>query len=942
MSTISYNGQRYTEEQFRAAANVIKQHKNVRVTQRDDFIQELGKQYSGDRDIYEVLGYDDQIEAAQFRAKFERQDIARRVVELPAEDTWKEPPTVSDTLDSQTQSEFDRAIEELENHLRIWNVLSRVDVASGIGEYGLLFMGLSDGQDLSEPVGEVSSVDDLAYVTPFSQDQVIDWQLGKDAGLDPSDERYNKPVIYEISFTDPDEDVFDNENTEVVHWERVVHVAEGKIASELKGTPRLRPIFNRLEDLEKVLGSSAEMFWSGADEKYHFNIETDDTQRIDPNALDDLDDEVQNLVHDMEKAVKTFNTDLEVIGGQEVNPEGVVSELLKFVSGATGIPKRMLTGSERGELASSQDRANWLSQISSRRERFAGPEMVRPFFDRLISFGILPAVDSYDIDWPSLFDLTKLEKAKVQERRANTVKTISQSTAIASTDQLFDWVVEGEVPELEDVEPMQSEIPAETAQRQFERSQSMGEGSGSQSDFEQPESGNDRSPSSNEIQFGEKLLRRVQNGRQTDLLKELLNRIHGRNVALGVNRAFDPIKHPRNPDTGKFVERPYSVPSGIAGMDTEDIVRELARDVDDFGEVMDGATIDMDADMEQLIEEETSDGGNVGNLSISPSLEVAPKNPMTMGDESDIEGVSYEDISSTQKNHINIYLNDSVPEMFKNEEDTAIASSYSTIKDDVERSSNGNNTLKLARDATVRVFDHEFGHQYLQTYGFDVDRDGIVRANNSEYFDGPVPESEVHNHTFTEASSIEIPVQNRREFSVGDTVRYQSQGTGGTAFEEEITDIDDDGTLHLTGETSIDPEGKFHLASGRTVHPEGSVDLSKKLDSAPERVQRLAEQTDKAWVEANETFQETDSLDAAAKKLGGTQYGLSNSHEAFTMMHEAMQSPMVSNTDPGKVAQQQPDWVRTYAENFRLHEEAIEAIQRANPELHEELTGGDS
>lgn len=473
MSSVTYAGNEYSEDQFKTAANALAENKDVRITQREQFIQELGRQYQGDRDIYDVLGYSKEIEPEQYRAKFERQDIARRIVELPAKDTWKKSPEVSDNIDAQSDSEFDTKLQQLEKRIRIWNTLYRADVASGIGEYGLIFLGLADGQDLDVEVGSVSGPEDLSYITPFSQDQVIEWDLGKDTGLDPSHERYNKPVEYTISFADPDEDIYDEAHWEDVHWERVVHVAEDRIGSELKGTPRLRPIFNRLEDLEKVLGSSAEMFWSGADEKYHFNIDTEDTQRISSDALDDLDEEVQNLVHDMEKAVKTFNTDLEVIGGQEVNPEGVITELMKFISGATGIPKRMLTGSERGELASTQDRANWFKEVESRQHRFAGPEIVRPTMERLQVFGILPQAE-IEIEWPNLFNLTELEKTEVQRNRAEAASTLTKAKVFASAEDLFEWMEEGETPDFEESEPMQS-VPQPVEQAQFQRGQQMQE-----------------------------------------------------------------------------------------------------------------------------------------------------------------------------------------------------------------------------------------------------------------------------------------------------------------------------------------------------------------------------------------------------------------------------------------------------------------------------------
>lgn len=928
MSTVSYNGNEYTEDQFREAATTLEQQRNVQVQHRDDFLRELGQQYGGDRDIYDVLGYpDDEITSTQYRAKFERQDIARRIVELPAKDTWQEPPKVSDDIDSENPTEFDQSLEQLQNRLRIWNKLSRVDVVSGIGEYGVLFMGMADGQPLDEAVGSVEGPEDLKYLMPFSQDRVMEWKLGKHKGLDNDHPRYNKPVEYTLTFAGPDEDVTDEEHWEVVHWERCIHVAEGKIASEIKGTPRLQPVYNRLQDLEKVLGASAEMFWTGADQKYHFNIDTDDTQRIDSDALDDLDEEVKKLVHDMDKAIKTFNTDLEVIGGQEVNPEGVVDQLLKFISGATGIPKRILTGSERGELASSQDKANWVGKVESRQQRFAGPEIARPFIKRLQKHGFLPAAE-FDIEWPSLFELTEQEEAEVWRKRADAVGTLTKGKVFSSAEDLFEFMKEGNTPDFEETEPMQP-IPKDTMQEQFERGQQQGGQEGEQQG-QQETTGQSQPPAGNAPQFGSWLLTLADNDRSRNLLKELLNRIKGRNVQKQITANFDAIKHPRNPRTGQFVERPYSVPEEIAGLDTEDIVRELARDIPDFEDKMENATIDMDADMKELIKEESSNVA-VDDSSILSGPNDAPAKLetgepkillMDQADTSDVEGVSYEDMPSDTRDRINQYLNGVVPGTVKHEEDHEKAVSYNTIKDQVDRAGNGNGQLHLRDDAPPRVMSHEFGHQYMETFGFTSSRGASDRSTNHAYKKQAVMPSDVGRFTFSSQKPIKT-VESRDEINEGDTLSFDS---GHGTAKSEVIDIEDNGTVWLDG--------------GMIMPDEDISNYSKEVE-IPDRVQELADATDDAFVEANSTYYD-GRLEQGAQKVGGASYALSNSHETFAMMHESMQFPSVSSADPGLVAKNQPDWVRAYAKNFKISRGAKEAIQQANYDLFLELEGGEA
>lgn len=85
--------------------------------------------------------------------------------------------------------------------------------------------------------------------------------------------------------------------------------------------------------------------------------------------------------------------------------------------------------------------------------------------------------------------------------------------------------------------------------------------------------------------------------RLRDLWKELVNRaatdVDDRLSieAVQVRADWNPALHPRGPD-GKFVERPWDVPDSILGMDTGEIVRELAENDPDFAEKVDELQID--------------------------------------------------------------------------------------------------------------------------------------------------------------------------------------------------------------------------------------------------------------------------------------------------------------------------------------------------------------
>lgn len=462
MATISFNGSSYDEEIVRQAAEVapsltrqaLAMNRGPGISQRGG--RNWGKQYDGDRDVWEVLGYDKDLDAEKYRDKYERQDLATKIVKLPAEDTWRYPPKITDDPDSEEETKFEREVQNLVNETNLYHYLRRADIVTGIGEYGILFLGLNDGGNLEDPVNEsqLNEPSDVSFMTPFAQDSVSNWRLGREEGLDVTDERYNKPVRYELDFSDIDD--HDTSDERWVHHSRVIHIVDGADDSDLKGTPRLQCVYNRLDDLEKTVGASAEMFWSGADRKLHFNINTEESADIPDEELENLNEEVQKLVHDMQQHIKTFNTDLNVIGGEEVDPTGIIDEILKFIAGATGIPQRMLTGSERGELASSQDRATWYGRVQNRQNRYADPIILRPIIDKFIEWGIVSEASDgwYDIEWRNLFELTDVEVSEIQKNRATAVSSIAPQgntdILVQNPEDLWNWVVHGEVPKFDE------------------------------------------------------------------------------------------------------------------------------------------------------------------------------------------------------------------------------------------------------------------------------------------------------------------------------------------------------------------------------------------------------------------------------------------------------------------------------------------------------------
>ena len=273
---------------------------NAVATMRTQFMNKL---LDARRDIDDECGYPKIITANQYRLLYDREGIAERVVNVYPFESWALNPEINET-DEATTTAFEQAWQDLCDRLRCFSYLQRVDELSGIGHYGLLLLGLDDGAPLDEPVEGMDDKGDkagqashrLLYLRAFDE-SLVDVAAYE---TDPLNPRFGEPTFYNVTFYDPNTQesgavATQDQTTKRVHWSRVVHVADNRKSSEVFGVPRMRPVYNRLYDLRKLLGGSAEMFWKGAFPGYSFEVNPDmGDVEIDSTALRDEFDSYSN------------------------------------------------------------------------------------------------------------------------------------------------------------------------------------------------------------------------------------------------------------------------------------------------------------------------------------------------------------------------------------------------------------------------------------------------------------------------------------------------------------------------------------------------------------------------------------------------------------------------------------------------------------------------
>ncbi len=392
-------------------------------TSRASLAARMGEQYKGVRKVYEALGYPEEqdLTFSYFLNKWDRQDIATSVINKPVNKTWSGVLNVTEEGALESESTLSKEWKELNRRLKVKRELVKLDALDGIGQYALLLFGFNDVQNkekFKRPAGKKLK---LNYIRAISEgtSKIVEWEE------DSSNERFGQPKFYEIEIGQPT----DNENTTLItnikiHHSRILHVASGSLTSNVYGRSRLKSIVNRLEDLEKLLGGSAEMYWRGARPGYH--AKPDEDYKMTTETEDKLDEELDKYEHDLRRILYAQGIDLKPLETQISDPKGHVEVQHEAIAAETGIPKRILVGSERGELSSSQDKDQWLGLIADRRENYAEPEIFEPFIDKCMDHGILTEHE-FTIIWSDLFAQSEKEKVDIGKVRADALETYLKS-----------------------------------------------------------------------------------------------------------------------------------------------------------------------------------------------------------------------------------------------------------------------------------------------------------------------------------------------------------------------------------------------------------------------------------------------------------------------------------------------------------------------------------
>lgn len=394
------------------------------------------------KDLNYECGYPTTIQIGEYEDMFNRKGLGARVVKILPEESWAMNPIIQEKEDS-SEATFDKEWKTLEKQRKIFHYAQRIDILSGIGRYGVLLLGLNDGKELHEAVEGINETTgekegdkkwELMFLKPFDENDAT--VVSKEN--DKSSSRFGLPTAYNIKFENT---TGDGSSETKVHWTRLIHIADNRETSEVFGIPRMKPVFNRLLDVEKIVCSSGEMFWKGGWQGLGFETrEGNDDAVIDEESFKE---KMREYAQGLQRFILAQGVTIKTLAPNIADPTGHFRVQLQYIALTLGVPFRIFIGTEEAKLASTQDQKTWNKRVSKRREDYISPLLLRPLIDRLIILGVLPEVADYVIVWPDLDSPSDKEKMEVAELKTKAMASYVTSgvEALMSPSQFFQKIL---------------------------------------------------------------------------------------------------------------------------------------------------------------------------------------------------------------------------------------------------------------------------------------------------------------------------------------------------------------------------------------------------------------------------------------------------------------------------------------------------------------------
>ncbi|WP_312423679.1 DUF1073 domain-containing protein [Kosakonia cowanii] len=414
--------------------------------------------------LWDEFGYPDSLEFDRYYRAYERNAVAYAAVHKLLESCWMDNPTIIDgeeAKEATKTTEWEKSVTKLMK--KHWSKIKDADRRNLVGRYSALLMQFRDGREWSQPVDRsvVGRLKDKSIVKliPAWESQVKPGNFDTDT----LSETYGQPVSYNFNEQPVGDDgTYGPVRGVTVHPERIIILCEGAEDDNiLSGVPFLRAGYNKLLDLEKVSGGSAEGFLKNASRQIGiaFDKETD-MKAIQAQAEkagfkdvgEALNEKMSRFNKGTDAAVALQAGQLSVLSVAAADPKPTWEVTANEFAASIQCPFTIQFGQQTGRLASDEDKTDWAKRCNGRRWGFQS-SVIEKVLERFWTLGVIdpPSSGEITLAWSDLLAPSEKEKIANMQALATVAKDTQQAFGTPSVES-NEVRAAGELEPLPDVE----------------------------------------------------------------------------------------------------------------------------------------------------------------------------------------------------------------------------------------------------------------------------------------------------------------------------------------------------------------------------------------------------------------------------------------------------------------------------------------------------------
>ncbi len=355
--------------------------------------------FHGKRDLIREFGYPETWDVDSLFELYISDGLARRIVGTLVGYTWKTAPKISPDGDAVSQ--------RMHTTSGLLQAMMEADRRLAFSPYAIIYFGFPGNPESRAPQGTWPT----------------HWHVFDARDCAPVEDSINKDI------KSPDFGRYSRFRITTPHGNFSVHSSRVAFVSARDGVPHLRPIAYILLDIFKIAGASSEAFWRNI--LGGLALEAGEGMQFPKPGTPEyevLRKQVEEYINGLSRVLMLRGAQARPLPVQVVDGQRQLDMLISLLAAMTGIPQRILVGSERGQLASTQDQENFAEAIDARRKMFAEPNILIPVLDVFARAGLIRPVEK--VEWvPITETMTPMDRAKMADLVARAIAMFAGAAA---------------------------------------------------------------------------------------------------------------------------------------------------------------------------------------------------------------------------------------------------------------------------------------------------------------------------------------------------------------------------------------------------------------------------------------------------------------------------------------------------------------------------------